>query len=244
MLILEFKYFHMKKQCCLFLLFIMWVPETISQTPANSTTEDGSSYDIATNSTLGIHNFGKANTVSYDEIDGSPYFFDDFVSANALLANGLFQDSLLLNYDLATLTFISKNGEDSEFAIDSRSVAEYRLFRESEEFLFKRVDPKYPDEFYEILYDSDDAVLYKKEAVKLVKGEELGITKSNDRFFKEVRYYVKTANNIERVKLKKKFLWKYFDTKQQKILDEYLAKHKIKLKKEKDFKRLFSVLKV
>jgi len=215
---------------------------TIAQTPANTTTRDGSSYDIATNSTLGLHNYGKATALSYDEIDGSPYFNDEFVQGQAYLNSGTFHDSLLLRYDLATHTFNAKLEDDSQIAIDSRYVREFRLFTDEGEILFKRVDPKKPQVFYEILYQEKGLTVYKSEEVSMVKGEDLGISKSNDRFFSKVKYYVKKGKEIERVKLKKKHLWKFFSPEQQAILNNHIKKNNIKLKKDKDYRSAFNVL--
>lgn len=214
----------------------------LAQTPASSTTRDGASYDIATNTTLGLHNYGTANEVSYDDIDGNPYFMDDFVLGTALLANGMSDDSLMLKYDLVTHTFLSQLEDGSEFSIDSRSVAEYRFYADGEEFLFKRVDARYPRVFYEIIYEGNGMTLFKSADIKVIKGEELGVSKTNDRFFKEVKYYVKKGADISRVKLKKKQLWKYFDVEQQNTLENHIKQHKLKLKSEQDFKNLFSIL--
>lgn len=214
----------------------------IAQTPANTTTRDGSSYDMATNSTLGLHNYGKATALSYDEIDGSPYFNDEFVRGQAYLNSGTYHDSLLLRYDLATHTFNAMLEDETQMAIDSRYVREFRLFTEDEEILFKRVDPKKPQVFYEILYQEKGLTVYKSEEVSMVKGEDLGVTKTNDRFFSKVKYYVKKGKEIERVKLKKKNLLKYFNADQQAILNDHIKKNKIKLKKDRDFRSLFKIL--
>lgn len=214
----------------------------LSQTPASTNTRDGSSYDIATNSTLGLHNLGSPATYSYDEFDGSPFFYDEFVLGNARFANGLFQDSIQLKYDLATYTFLSKHDDETEFAINSKSVAEYRLFINDKEYLFKRVDPKFPTIFYEILYEGDKITLYKSETVKVVKGQELGITSSKNRFFREAKYYIRKGIEIRRIKLKKKDLWYYLSDQEKDKLDAYMKIHKVKLKKDQDFKKLLSIL--
>lgn len=210
-----------------------------AQSPASSSTRDGGSYDIATNSALG---FGQKRYIPRDDIDGSPFFNDEYVMGNVKFANGLFQDSLQLKYDLASYTFLSKDKEDAEFAINSRSIAEYRLFIDDEEVLFKRVDPKYPKIFYEIIYQEKGLTFYKSENVKVVKGEELGIASTNSRFFREARYYVKKGIEIRRIKLKKKDVWYYLTAEQKQRLDQYLKEHKIKLKKDTDFKRVLSIL--
>lgn len=231
----------MWSKLCLFILsFVCITMFCNAQTPASTSTRDGSSYDIATNSALG---FGKRHNISLDDMDGDPFFFDDYVLGNALLANGLLDDSLLLKYNLATKSFLTKLEDDTQIIINDRNVLEFRLYNNGEEFLFKRVDPEKPREFYEIIYEGQSHTLYKREDVKIVEGQELGISKTNHRIFREVRYYMRNGMEIQRVKLKKKLLWKYFDSKQQRILNEYLSQNKIKLKKEKDFKKLFSILK-
>lgn len=210
-----------------------------AQSPASTSTVDGSSYDVATNSALG---FGLRHNVSLDDMDGSPYFIDDFHLGNALLANGILDDSLQLKYNLASKSFIAKLEDDSEIVINDRSVAEFRIFKDDDEFLFKRVDPKYPREFYEIIYQGNDLTLYKKENVKIIEGEELGIANTNHRISREARYYIRKGMEIQRIKLKKKFLWRFFDSEQQQLLNDYLEEHQIKLKKDYDYKRVLAIL--
>jgi len=216
--------------------------QLFSQAPASSSTIDGSSYDIATNSILGMHNFGLAEPMDYDEIDGSPYFYDDFVYSSGLRTSGELMDSLLLKYDLATFSFIAKIEDGEDIYVDTKQFREFILNVDGEEILFKRVDPKNPDRFYEIIYQDKEMTIYKSEEISMVKGEELGISKTNDRFFSKEKYLVKKGKEIERVKLKKKNLWKYFDENQQEILDIHIRENEIKLKKASDLRKLLSIL--
>lgn len=216
--------------------------QLFGQRPASSTTVDGSSYDIATNSVLGMHNFGLGEAMDYDDIDGSPYFHDDFVYSSGLRTSGELMDSLLLKYDIAMFSFIAKVEGGENIFVDTKQFREFRLNIDGEEILFKRVDPKTPDRFYEIIYQDKSMTIYKSEEISMVKGQDLGITKSNDRFFSKEKYYVKKGKNIERVKLKKKDLLKYFDKSQQEILDSHLKENKRKLKNVSDFRKLFSIL--
>jgi len=223
-------------------LILLIAIENQAQGPASTNTVDGSSYDIATNSALGLHNNGGVSEVSYDEIDGSPFFKDEFLLGDALLITGQLDDNLLLKYDLARKIFAAKLEDDTEIFINTKSIIAFRMFKDENEYLFKRVDPRYPTVFYEILYEGEDIIFYKSEDAKIVKGEELGIAKTNDRFFKDVKYYIRKGMDIKRVKLKKKTLWKYFDEKQQEKMDDFIKEHNIKLKTDLDYKRLMSIL--
>lgn len=226
----------------LVIVFLSFVMELSGQAPASTSTRDGSSYDIATNSTLGMHNFGLPKPVDYDDIDGSPFFHDDFVHSSGLRTSGEFMDSLLLKYDLATFSFLAKIEDGDDIFVDTKQFREFRLNVDGEEILFKRVDPKMPDRFYEIIYQDKEMTIYKSEEINMVKGEDLGISKSNDRFFTKEKYLVKKGKKIERVKLKKKDLWKYFDKDQREILDDHLKKNKTKLKDGGDYRKLFKFL--
>jgi len=214
----------------------------IGQTPASTSTRDGSSYDIATNSTLGLHNYDRSKPVSYDDIDGSPFYYDDYVHSTGITANGEVLDSLNLKYDLATYNFLLKSNDGDEEIIDTRKFREFHMNIEGEEILFKRVDPRYPDIFYEIIFQNKDMTIYKSEEVSMVKGEDLGISKTNDRFFTKETYLVKKGDQIEWVKLKKKSLWKYLSKEQTELLDHHLKTTKTKLRKTSDYRKLFKLL--
>lgn len=221
--------------------FLFYTLNLFSQ-PASTTTRDGSSYDIATNSTLGMHNFGLSKPVDYDDVDGSPFFYDDFVHSSGVMVSGSILDSMQLKYDIATFSFIAKLKDDSEITVDAKQFREFSLNVEGEWILFKRVDPKFPNRFYEIIYTGKDVTIYKSEEVNMVQGEDQGITKTNDRFFTKKKYLIKKGREIKRVKLKKKDLWKYFDDKKREILDQYLKENNTKLKSDSDYRNLFRII--
>jgi len=210
--------------------------------PASSTTTDGSSYDMATNSTLGLHNFGLTKPKSYDEVDGSPFLTDDFVLSSGMMSGGNVLDSIELKYDLHTHTFLAKLEDGTVITVDDKQFREFRMDIDGEEVIFKRVDPEFPNIFYEIIFQNKDMTIYKSQDVGLVKGEDQGISKSNDRFFTKEKYMIRKGKDIERTKLKKKTLWKHFNKKQREILDAHLKNNKMKLKKDRDYRKLFEIL--
>ena len=196
---------------------------------------------IMPSGSLGLHNYDRPSKLNYNEIDGSPYLLKDYVLGKAMRTDGVYIDSLSMKYDLATFHFIALD-DNNEIAINGIYYKQFVLEIDGEEVLFKRVDPKTPERFYEIIYEGEELTIYKVTVVKMEKGKYSGISKSNDRFFKKTKYMVRVGRNTEKVKLKKKNLWKYFDVDQQRILEEYIKENNIKLKKDKDFRSLFKIL--
>ena len=180
--------------------------------------------------------------ISYDDMDGSPYYHDDFALSSGMKANGKILDSIQLKYDLVAHSFLAKLEDGKVITVDDKQFREFRMNIDGEEILFKRVDPKFPNRFYEIIYSGKDMTIYKSEVFSVVKAENKGFTKSKNRFISKKIFLVKKGRQIERVKLKKKDLWKYFDKEKREILDAHLKKNKMKLKKVRDYRKLFEVL--
>lgn len=213
------------------------------QTPASSSTTDGSSYDVATNSTLGLHNFRKLNPekIDYNEYEGTPFFYPDFVDGSLLRTNGSFLDSLSLKYDVFLESFIAKQN-DEEIYIDTRYCREIRMKIEGEEIVFKRVDPRNPETFYMVLFESKDVTVYKDLKIGIAHGQNSGIAKTPDRFFHRDRYYVMKDKEVFNIKRKKKDIWKYFSDEDVKLMEDYLKSNKLKLKSDKAYREMMRIL--
>ena len=223
------------------LTFFICVDNLVSQ-PTTTIATEGIYNDIATSSALGKSKLGMSKQVSYDDIDGSPYFHDDYVFSSATKTDGSILDSIKLKYDLYSFSFLAKQDDGKEITVNDRLFREFKLNIEGEEILFKRIDPKNPFRFYEVIYTDEGLTIYKSEEIQIEKGKDQVTSKSNDRFFSRKRYLIKKGKQIQIVKLKKKVLWKYFDQTQREILDNYLEIHKMKLRKVKDYRKLFKIL--
>ena len=184
-----------------------------------------------------------AAAASYDEILGSPYLTSESVKATLIMNDGVEMNDIPIKYDIYANEIIATNVEDEEIILDTRFYKEITFENEGQPVVMKKVNPKKPDVFYEILYESGDIVFFKEQEARLRKGENLGITKSESKFNQHKRYYVKGEDqSLAKVNLKKRDVFNHFPEIEAVAFKEYIKSSKIKLSKEQDYKKLFAAM--
>lgn len=182
-----------------------------------------------------------SSVAQYDEIDGSPYLTKEAVSGTLVMNDGNEIKNIPIKYDLYVGEIIATNEEGEDIVLDSRYYQEIYFDHEGEMLSFKKVNRKNPDRFYEVIYESGDIVFFKDENVKLRKGENLGVTSTKPNFSKSKKYYVSGSDgSLAKVNLKKRDVFDHFPELEAVAFREYIKSAKIKLSKEKDYKKLFA----
>lgn len=194
--------------------------------------------------TLGIDNF-RTTELNYNDIKGSPYLEKEVLSGYVMLIDNKKTEEIPLQYDIYRNEFFYTNKAGKELIIDLKLVREIYMMSGEENYLFKRVNPKKPHKFYEVIYETDGLDIYNEMGVNFFEGKEQGITKIDPRFSRDDTYYaLKKGEDPKKIKLKKKDLFKLFSKEEQKQMDKIVKDQKIKLKKSKDFKQLFKSLNI
>lgn len=202
-------------------------------------------FDNITTSTLDLDNFRKLKTedLDYSTVRGNPYYFPDYVSGQLVTTTGDVLDEVEIKYDLFSENFVAnKNGSDEIF-VDTRYCREIIMSVDGEEIIFKRANPSKPNKFYHVLFENKTTTVFKDVRVGITQGQSNGITQEQDRFYKKEQYYVSKYREIYKVKRKKKDLWKYFNEEEVKMMEQFLKKNKLKLKSDKAYRAMLSVLK-
>lgn len=184
----------------------------------------------------------RAVAETYNEIDGSPYFMDDYVEATLVQNDGSLIQDIKIKVDQYVDEIVALNKEQEEVILDSRFYMELFFDKEGKHYSFKKVNPKEPNQFQEILYESDNVILFKKQEAKLRKGENIGISKTKSIFKKQIKYYLVKRDERIRVHLKKKNLFSQFPIEDASSIKKFIDNNNIILSKSKDYLELFSLI--
>ncbi len=148
-----------------------------------------------------------------------------------------------VKYDLYAAQIVATDRNGQEILLDTKYYKVILLTIDGQETSFKKVNPKRPNQFYEVLYESGDVIFFKDRQARLKKGQNLGITNQPSRFSQHNRYYISGADRgLVKVNLKKRDVFNHFPEVEAVVMREYIKKSKIKLSKEKDYKKLFAAL--
>lgn len=185
----------------------------------------------------------KTYDLDYDEIKGSPYLEKNMLTGHVVMIDHKTTNELSLNYDIYSDEFFYENNKNEELVFDLKLVRAITMKGKDEDYLFKRANPRTPHKFYEILYESETLDIYNDVQINFKDGRDNGVIKTDPKFSRDDNYYaVVKGEKPKSIKLKKKNIYKLFDNDEQITMDRILSEHKIKLKKTKDYKRLFKAL--
>jgi len=175
--------------------------------------------------------------LTYQNIEGNPYLSKEKVNGYVVLNDGNMINDVTLQYDMYAQEIIAENKLKEDIVLDGRIYQEVGMEIDGKTVIFKKTNPK-NNKFHEVLYERDDKIVfYKKHYASIKEGSNYGMAKTEPKFSHRINYYVsKPDGSIVKVNLKKKesFL-EAFPEIEAITMQKYLKKHKIKLKKEKDY---------
>lgn len=194
--------------------------------------------------TLSVDKF-RTTQLNYDDVLGSPYAEEEPMEGFLTVVNGDRTKLVPLQFDVYSGEFFYVDEAGKELVIDTKAVREINMSGKEEDYLFKRVIPSKANTFYDILYEDDDIVIYNEMEIILREGSDNGIVKTLPSFNpKDNIFHYTKGGESNRIKLKKKDVFKLFDADTQTMMQSYAKKHKLKLKSRKDYKQLFASLKL
>jgi len=192
---------------------------------------------------LRVDNF-KANDLEYGDIKGSPYLEKESLRGYLIMIDEKKTETVTLQYDIYSNEFFHINNKGEEIVIDIKLIRELIMQGKEEAYVFKRINPRKPLKFYEVLYESDGLDIFNDLQVNFYEGKDQGIAKIDPRFSRDNNYYVQLkGKDVKKIKLKKKDVYKLFSKEEQKRMDALSKELNLKLKKSKDFKKLFDAMK-
>ena len=185
----------------------------------------------------------KSTELDYDNIDGTPYLEKEFLNGFIIFTSNSTSDTMELQYDVFSKEFFIIDTSDKEAVIHLKFVKEIHMDGKEESYLFKRINPSRPHKFYEVIYESDDFDIYNDMKATYHHSTDNGIVQTREKFTKKDNYYLlRKGEKAKKIKLKKKDIYKQLSSEKKSQADQLLKEHKLKLKKSRDFKRLFELL--
>ena len=180
------------------------------------------------------------NKSMYADYDGSPFLNQKAIPGTLVLENGTEMKDVPLQVDLYSNSIIATNEDGEELIIDSKFYKEVVIPFEGKNLVFRKVNPKEPTKYYEVLYDDDNLVFFKKQDSNISKGSSSGYSHSNGRFRTSTQYFIKHDNGeVAHVKLKKKDIFAGFMDAELYAMKDYAKRKGIKLRDESDFVAVF-----
>jgi len=226
----------MKKSFLVFALFAIQLTVYTQATAVNNTMPAEANVMIGD---LNMHKYRSYN-LNYDEIKGSPFIEKEKLKGHVILIDKSRSKELTLQYDIYMNEFFYTNLKGEELIIDQKRIREIYLTGEKENYHFKRINPKSPLTFYDILYDSESLSLFCEFDLNFYESKDQGITKTDARFSRMDKYYaLQKGKKPKRIKLKKKDIYKYFSRTHQITMEKIIGDKNLSLKNRQDVKRLF-----
>lgn len=189
--------------------------------------------------TISSDKFRRQN-LEYNDVKGNPLLEEEMLKGFVLMIDKSRTAELPIQYDIYRKEFFYNDDNGQGHVIDQKLIREIVLTGKEENYHFKRVNPRSPLTFYDVLYETDVLQIFCEPGINFVEGKDHGIAKVEAKFSRVDKFYVlQKGANTKRIKLKRKDLYKYFSKTDQIVLDEILADEKLSLKRRADLKRLF-----
>jgi hypothetical protein len=182
------------------------------------------------------------NGIAADNIEGSPYFYENWMPGEAVLSDGKTYKNLLLKYDelSGSLIFKYKMADTAlAFAIPAvgfrfyslagKNLPGYIYFKNG----FDRIDGANTNTFYQVLSDGDTELL-KITTKRIVKTQEFGSPVVKGHVEGKASYYIAKNKKLVRVKNDNKAVLAVLSDKEEKI-KQYIADNKLDVKNDSDF---------
>lgn len=183
-------------------------------------------------------------------INGSPFFFDEFLQGTIYFTNGMISDSVSLNYNGLTDQLIILSEIASQYVkVDKNLITSFETVRrgssgETEKYVFKRLETKAGDAnkdfFAQVLFDGVVSAYVARNVIYTGKIEEKVVQnklKAVRAIKKKPRFYLVlpdqttiTLNTISR-----RSLLKALPDKHSGQIKDLLVKNRVKVRREKGF---------
>jgi len=228
--------------------FHLLAQETQSSAGTGSTNSLSNSYSWATTAQMNelrsiVDKQSLSREESYSNIAGSPFLTDKKVRGFITMNDGKIVQNVPMQFDLYAQTILVKNKQGEEIALDNRFYKEIKMKVDNQTLLFKKVNLKAQDQFYQILFEGEGFKFVKEVTAILKEGRSQGVASIEPEFFKKTNYYISLKDGtFIKVSLKKNKREEFFaalSEQQGNALRSSVKTDKIKLKKEEDFINLF-----
>ena len=178
----------------------------------------------------------------YEEIDGSAYFYEDPTIARLLLVNDEIAEVNLL-IDRYADELVSVAEDETQRLLDPLFFKSIELEWKGETRMLKKLNPDFPQRFYEVIIDGPSIILLRDIEVKHMETSLIteGRRENVSKFRRNDNFILVQDAKVEKISFKKKKFFKLFSDAQSNQLEKLAKDNGIKLKSDEDFIRLLSI---
>lgn len=181
--------------------------------------------------------------LDYNDILGIPYLEKEMLTGYIVAIDKQKTHDISLQYDIYRQEFFYVDDQGHELVLNQNFIREIVMTGKHMSYHFKRINPRHPLRFYDILYESDQFIIYGDLDIQFTEGKDHGISKLEPKFSRSDTYYVlQKGKPTKRIKLKKKELFKFFTREDQLAMEKVASDNDLSFKKPEDLKLIFREL--
>lgn len=184
----------------------------------------------------------ETNQSVYKKLEGSPYLNEGPVKGSFILNEGRKVEEVLLEIDLHTNQAIATVEDEEKIFLNSNFIKEIHIDHKGETLVFKRINPKRPDRFFQVLYEADGLVFFKDRQATISEAFDNGIVQRKAAISHRSNYYIRKKDKVDKVSLKKKSIFSKFTKREANAMNKYAKANSLNLKDELDFAKVFKAL--
>jgi len=177
----------------------------------------------------------------YNDIEGSPYYFENWIPGSVYSFTGEVLENLPLNYNKHTGSFEYKKDLYTLIKLNSYEYNRVEVNNLNEKNVFLNFSKFDENHYLKLLFESNDFSVLKKE-YSVIKEEELGFYNSGSsrsKFVNKIKYFIFKDEKLIEFNPKAKEISKILNSNQVK---KTIKSNKLKIKKEEDLIKLFELL--
>lgn len=181
---------------------------------------------------------------AYADIDGSPYYYDEKMTADLIYHSGAVMEDVPFQIDIFAKEFIGTDKDGNDLYLDMKFYEEVRVANGDQIDIFRRVHPQLTDQLFKVLYQDEHLALIELKDVKQVESSLIvgGRREHVNKFNQTTSYQIIRDENVEKVILKKKKFFKAFSKEEANVMKDYANQNKLSLKSPADYAMMLSAL--
>jgi len=200
-----------------------------------------SSFVFAQKQTLSFTNSNKIDEKRYQGIKGSPYLFENWMTARLIDNEDSVYNDIEINYNGYTSDFEVKN--KSEFiTLDDRHFKYVNIESKKGAVLFeKNLHPKFVDQFFLVVYKSDLITCFMDFSVGLSENTingNMGATTIIKRFKTDLRHHFIIDGKLQSLRISKSKLGLILDNR--KAITTFIKKNKLDISTSFDLAKVLT----
>lgn len=239
---LDFKCFPSERLVLLVTIFLLVLQQGQSQ---SMTTRSVEMKAVQKYKALALKNKDRDESASlYENIAGSPYYYDLEMPADLIFHNGAMIENIPLQVDLYAEEFVVTNEKGVKTYLDLDFYKEIRVTHLNGVDIYKRVYPDVPRKLFLVLYEDEMRTLVKIPSVQHIESSIVSTSgrETINKFDRKDRYELLEGDKVTELVFKKKKFFKAFSKETANYLKGKAKELNTAFKDESDYIQLVASL--